>query len=105
MSKEFEQRYLGRWQEDPIMKALKKGYMAAADKDSTLFIPQSIINNGIEAIKHGSESEKVLVAVLESLAAFGKEMHRLAMDASMLETKPIIMCDCHATHAVAKGQE
>lgn len=91
MNDDFKEKYLGRFPEDSIIKALKKSYVAVADPERMLFLPQSIIKNGIEAIKHGTDSEKVLVAVLESMGRLINDLHRQAMDRHMLEVPSIIM--------------
>jgi len=89
--RKFEQRYLGKFPEDVILKALEKSYIAVADKDRNLFLPQAIIKNGIDAIKYGAKPEEALFGVLESMGTLIKELHKQAITRAQCEVKPILV--------------
>jgi hypothetical protein len=91
MNDDFDSQYLGRLPDDPIMKALKKGFVAVADKDRMLFLPQSNIQQGIESIKHGGKPEDVLCAVLESMGKLVNDLHKQAMIRAETEVNPVFI--------------
>ncbi len=88
---QFNREYLGRFPDGGILRALKKSYVAVADKDRQIFLPQSIIKRGIDAIKYGEKPEDVLFYVLESMGTLVNEMHKQAMIRGQLEVKPIMV--------------
>ena len=88
---QFRREYLGTFPEDTILKALKKSYVVVADKDRQLFLPQSIIKQGIDAIKYGVKPEEALTGVLESLGKLVNELHKQAMVKAQFEVKPIVV--------------
>lgn len=90
MSDTFRREYMGSFPDDIILKTLKKSYIAVADKDKTLFLPQNIIKNGIECIKHGAKPEDALLAVLESMGKLINELSKQAITKAMFEVKPIM---------------
>lgn len=87
----LKQEYLGRPHFDPILRALRKSYVEVADKERMLFLPQSIIKQGMDAIEHGCSSEEALVSVLSSMGKLINELHKQAMTRAQLEVQPIWM--------------